>query len=115
MNLPAAIVSPPRLSRMRPMSLFAANGSIGMGLGTAPVPERLSLRRVISISADVPLVRTLWPRSVRTETYPKKGYAPRVLSGHRTGSSINICNQLRDRCRDIFGVVEQFDLASRFL
>ena len=72
--IPAAIVSPLRLNKKRPMSLFTANGSIGMGLGAAPVPERLSPRKVISISADVPLVKTLRPHSAWTQTHPKKDH-----------------------------------------
>jgi hypothetical protein len=72
--LPAAIVSPPRLNRKRPMSLFTANGSIGMGLGTVPVPERLSPRKVSSISADVPLVKTLRSCSARTQSHPRKDH-----------------------------------------
>lgn len=95
------------------MSLFTANGSIGMGLGTAPVPERLSPRKVISISADVPFVKTLGYAQTKHRRI-QRGTVPRVLSGHRTGGSIKTRNQLRDRRRHVSGMVKQFNLTSRF-
>lgn len=113
-DLPAAIVSPPRLRRMRPISLFTANGSIGMGLGTEPVPEKPSPRKVISISADVPLVKTLCGHVELGQRDVQRMVVPRIFFGYRTGGSIKTCNQLRNRRRHVSRVVKQLDLASRF-
>jgi len=56
--MPAPIVSPPRLSRMRPMSLFTEKGSNGMGLAVAMLPTD-PVRKAICTSAETPFVNTL--------------------------------------------------------
>lgn len=53
------MVSPSRLIKIRPISLFEANVSSGMGRGLAAGPEYTELRKVIWTSADAPLVSTL--------------------------------------------------------
>lgn len=62
-NSPAAIVSPPRLIKTRPISLFAENVSRGIGRAVTEGPVAV-VRSVICTSAGVPLVKTLRTRRV---------------------------------------------------
>ena len=66
--LPAAMVSPPRLSRMRPISLFTANGSSGIDTARAFELE-LELRSVIVTLAELALGNTLPDPHISDHTY----------------------------------------------
>lgn len=58
-NAPAPMVSPARLSRILPISLFTENASRGIGRALDAGPEYVELRRLISTSADMFFVSTL--------------------------------------------------------
>ena len=57
MTSPAAIVSPPRLNKIRPISLFAEKGSSGIEVGRADGPE--GARSEIVTLAELDFGRTL--------------------------------------------------------
>ena len=58
-HAPAPIVSPPRLIRILPISLFTEKGSIGIGKALDAGPEYTDPRKMISTSADIFFVSTL--------------------------------------------------------
>ena len=58
-NSPAPMVSPPRRTSILPISLLTENGSNGIGSTLDAGPEYVALRKLISTSADIPLVNTL--------------------------------------------------------
>lgn len=67
-NVPAAMVSPPRRMRIRPISLLDEKVSRGSGRDLALGSDIPDTRRVISTSADMPFVRTLG-RSYEHQSY----------------------------------------------
>lgn len=57
-TMPAAMVSPPRLTKILPMSLLTENGSNGIGRAVADGADNVPARNVISTSAEVPRDKT---------------------------------------------------------